>query len=114
MGELVKPLILTGRTAPGKYKCAFRRWGCPGTIEQLTKYADNSPIPNADEGQYLCRTCGVIFIGHSFKRVSNCQPNLSQVASWLNTHRALHEKWENRSLWRRLTSLILKRKKPSA
>src|SRR5712664_1540585 len=131
MGQLVKPLVLNSRIS-SKYKCAFRHWGCPGTIGQITKYADGSPgstksgytipsndkerlgIPDAEENQYLCDTCGVLYIGHSFKRVSDCQPNLSQVASWLNTHRALHEKWENRKLWRRLTRRVLRKKKPTS
>ena len=107
MGELVKPIVI-GRTRT-IVPCWFKRYGCQGHLETVTKFADGSRV---DDKQSVCSNCGVQYLGDP-KRASKAEPTISLRINWLNHHRDIVEKAKERSWKRRLARLILRRRKPS-
>jgi len=65
-----------------------------------------------EENQYLCDTCGVLYIGHSFNVLAIANRTFHRFASWLILTEP-YIKMGEQTLWKD-DKTILRRKKPSA
>ena len=90
-------LVISSRERT-RIRCWFKKYGCDGKLEVVTKFAGGSRV---DDRQSVCSSCGVQYLGDP-KRASEAEPTISLKVNWLNHHRDLMIKAENKKWWRRL------------